>query len=132
MALENDRGVLDLELPGVRASVPTARRAIERVALDAGAEPDDIALAVSEAVANAVLHAFEPGTRGTIRVTARRKAGILNVCVADDGRGMTPKAHSSGLGVGLGLITRLARDASIRSSAQGTVVSMRFEIPAAA
>ena len=66
-------------------------------------------LAVSEAVTNAVVHAFrgaqEPGTV-TVSVIVRATEWI-EVLVTDDGSGMAARNDSPGIGLGLPLIRHL-------------------------
>ena len=92
-------------LPAVANAVPTARAAITEFAREAGAKGDRlqaIRLATSEAVTNAVLHAYD-GISGLIQVTASYVPGELWVLVADSGCGLHPRRDSPGLGVGLAL-----------------------------
>jgi anti-sigma regulatory factor (Ser/Thr protein kinase) len=116
---------LELELPSEPASVSKARWALAEVARRLGAREEDVKLAVSEAVSNAVVHAF--GERsGTITLRAWRERDRLDVLVADDGDGMTPKVERAGLGLGISVITRLAAEVRFDSSEQGTAVHMSF------
>lgn len=103
-----------------------ARQAVADLAQRVGAPADDVKLAVSEAVANAVMHAFREGGPGTISLEARCEGERLQITVGDDGPGMTPHLDSPGLGLGLSLITRLALDVRFDSSERGTIVSMSF------
>lgn len=102
-----------------------ARAALAGVARRLGAREEDVKLAVSEAVSNAVVHAFGQGS-GTITLRAWRERGRLDVLVADDGGGMTPKVERAGLGLGISVITRLAAEVRFDSSEQGTAVHMSF------
>jgi anti-sigma regulatory factor (Ser/Thr protein kinase) len=111
------------------ASVGTARNAVARLADTFGVSVDDVKIAVSEAVANAVIHAYRDGDPGAIRVVARRERGRLLVTVADDGIGMTPNPGNPGLRLGIPLITKLCEDVRFMSSDDGTVVSMSFATP---
>lgn len=116
---------LELELPPEPSSVGRARAALATVARRLGAREDDVKLAVSEAVSNAVVHAF--GDKGgTITLKAWREPDRMDVVVVDDGAGMTPKVDRSGLGLGISLITRLAADVRFDSSDNGTTVHMSF------
>jgi two-component sensor histidine kinase len=117
---------LDLSLPSTRDSVTEARHVVMPLADLAGVDTEQVALAVSEAVGNAVRHAFPGDAAGTIVVRARVRGGELIVIVTDDGIGMTPDLEDPGLGVGTSLISRLAREATFESSAAGTTVTMRF------
>ncbi len=92
----------------------------------------DLKVAVSEAVSNAVLHAFREGEPGTVTVTVdvepdRRE---LRVVVSDDGLGLTPRPDSPGLGLGLPLISQLAERVDVRtpSGGRGTELCMTFPL----
>lgn len=90
-----------------------------------GAREEDVKLAVSEAVSNAVVHAFGEES-GTITLRAWREQDRLDVLVSDDGGGMMPKVDRAGLGLGISMITRLATEVRFDSSEQGTAVHMSF------
>jgi anti-sigma regulatory factor (Ser/Thr protein kinase) len=115
-----------LDLSSDATNVAIARNAIAELAERVGAAVDDVKIAVSEAVGNAVVHAYRGDAAGTIRVTGRYKRGRLLVTVADDGIGMTPNPRTPGLRVGIPLITKLCDDVRFASSDEGTVVSMSF------
>ncbi len=67
-----------------------------------------LALAAGEALHNAQLHAFPPGTRGRISLGARlRKDGTLLLEVRDDGVGI-PEGAARRLGLGFALVEALA------------------------
>jgi anti-sigma regulatory factor (Ser/Thr protein kinase) len=116
-----------LDLPPEPSSVTEARHAVRQLARAVGSPEQEVALAVSEAVSNAVIHAFRRGKAGSIRVLARRDGGELLVTVADNGVGMIPDLDSPGLGVGTSLISRLSAQATFESSDEGTTVTMRFK-----
>lgn len=117
-----------LELPPVETSVAKARHAARRAAQTAGADEQDVALAVSEAVGNSVVHAFRFGKQGSIQVRAETTQDALIVVVRDDGVGMVPDLDRPGLGLGTSLISRLSKEATFESSDAGTTVTMRFEL----
>ena len=117
-----------LELPPVETSVAKARHAARRAAQTAGADEQDVALAVSEAVGNSVIHAFRFGKQGNILVRAEATRDSLIVVVRDDGVGMVPDLDRPGLGLGTSLISRLSKEATFESSDAGTTVTMRFEL----
>ena len=98
------------------------------VARDVGAPATDVELAVSEAVSNAVTHAFRGREPGTVTVTPNLEDRTLRITVVDDGSGMVPNLESPGLGFGLSLITKMASEVSFDSSAEGTTVVMAFPI----
>jgi anti-sigma regulatory factor (Ser/Thr protein kinase) len=110
-----------------------AREAVRRFALEQGADSDTLAaieLCVSEAVSNAVLHAYRRlGRRGPVEVEARRPDGYLYVHVRDQGSGLRRREDSPGLGLGLPLITQSATELDIRTEvAGGTELVMRFDL----
>ena len=118
-----------LDLPREPESVGIARHAVAALAERFGLPVDDVKIAVSEAVGNAVLHAYRGGKSGFIKVFARQDRGRLLVTVSDDGIGMTPNPGSTGLGLGIPLITKLCDDVRFTSTEDGTTVSMSFAAP---
>lgn len=98
--------------------------------LGLGAERvEDVALAVSEACSNVVVHAYRAGEPGEIRVEADADRGALQVRVADDGVGCAPRPDSPGLGLGLDLVELLADDVRLAPGRpRGTLVTMRFDL----
>jgi stage II sporulation protein AB (anti-sigma F factor) len=123
-AHDEERVQLDLSCDATNVAI--ARNAVAKLARRVGASVDDVRIAVSEAVANCIVHGYRDGKRGTIRVTGRLQRDRLLVTVADDGIGMTPNPGSSGLRLGIPLITKLCDDVRFSSSDRGTVVSMSF------
>jgi anti-sigma regulatory factor (Ser/Thr protein kinase) len=121
-----EQAEFELALPSEAGSVGRAREALSGLARRVGAPEDDVRLAVSEAVGNAVMHAFRDGKDGTIVLRARLDQDRLVIVVADDGHGMKPNLDSPGLGFGISLITRLASDVNFDSTESGTTVSMTF------
>jgi anti-sigma regulatory factor (Ser/Thr protein kinase) len=87
-------------------------------------------LAVSEAVTNAVVHAYVDAPRpGLVRVAASIEGDSLLVEVCDDGSGMMPRLDSPGLGVGLPVIADMADTLDIGNSARGgTRLRMSFRV----
>lgn len=123
-----ERQELELELPSEAASVAAARTAAADLARAVGASVADVKLAVSEAVGNAVIHAFRDRPGGVVRLTARADRARLSITVSDDGTGMRPNLESPGLGLGLSLITKLAEEVRFDSTPRGTTVSMSFPL----
>jgi len=119
--------------PAVPESVGRLRNAVGEFARSHGAADDlvmAVQLATSEAMSNAVVHAFvdrpEPGT---INLLAGRDGHEIWVLVRDDGSGMRPRPDSPGLGVGLPLMTRTADSLKLGESPDGgTEVAMRFTL----
>ena len=117
--------------PAQPESVPDARRVATGWARELGAGADrlaDIALAISEACTNAVIHAYAGEQPGSFRVRVERAQGHLRVLVTDWGHGMRPRTDSPGLGLGLPVIARLATSLEVRSGegAAGTTLVMAF------
>ena len=112
-------------------TVPRARRAVADFARAAGADSrqiDSVRLASSEAITNAVTHAYRNGS-GRVYVTAAVAEGELWILIADDGCGLEPRTDRPGLGLGLGLISQVSDDLAIVPRASGgTEVRMRFNI----
>ena len=119
---------LELELPATPSSAAFARRAITAFCSDQVVDDTAVALAVSEAVANAIMHAYRDRDpdQGRVRIFARLEEAALLVVVDDDGSGMRPRTDSPGMGIGLALIARLASGVHIDGDGAGTRVSMRF------
>jgi anti-sigma regulatory factor (Ser/Thr protein kinase) len=95
----------------------------------------DLRLAVSEAVTNAVVHAFrdrsEPGTV-TVAISVPDGDDRVDVLVADDGMGMSRRPDSPGIGVGLPLIRRIASELHHGPApGGGTLLRMSFRFGAA-
>lgn len=119
------------EFPAQAESVPKARAAVAGFALAAGFHGERleaIRLATSEAVTNAVLHAYA-GAGGSFQVTASFMPGALWLNVADEGGGMRPGGTTGGLGVGLAVIAQLVDELEIiKRSSGGTELQMRFSL----
>ncbi len=126
-APEREDSLFELKLPAEGDSVSKARRAVSEVASAVGAPEVDVKIAVSEAVGNAVVHAFRERRPGTIVIRAKRERSRLVVTVSDDGEGMRPHLDSPGLGLGISLISKVAEDVHFDSSENGTTVTMSFE-----
>ncbi len=115
-------------------AIASARHALTTFATEAGADPrqaESVRLAVSEAVTNAVLHAYRD-VPGDVHVTAASVSGELWVLVSDDGGGMQARADRPGLGLGLALISQVSNEMSVVARAGGgTEVRMRFALVSA-
>jgi serine/threonine-protein kinase RsbW len=120
-------GRLDIELPAVPGSVHAARHAVAAFCVGRALDHEGIAIAVSEAVANAVTHAYPDGAHGPVRVVADFEPGSLLLIISDKGQGMTPRTESPGMGAGLGVIARIATSLQIDDNPSGTRLTMRFE-----
>lgn len=123
---------LDVRFPADPDSAAAARIAACRWAASLGADEgviDAIALCVSEAATNSVVHAFVEGEPGEIRLQGYAEAGALHIRVIDNGRGMSPRLDSPGLGLGLPLISRMTRTLAVEpgEAGQGTCIHMCFD-----
>jgi serine/threonine-protein kinase RsbW len=141
MALEQHIGLGAQRMPfdqcrqAVVDEVAPLRRALTRWAKGAGASErtcEAVAIASSEAITNAVVHAYRdasaPGmvsVRGEIVVAPDR----VHVEISDTGAGMRPRTDSPGLGLGLPLIAQLADRVEVDSRlAEGTCITMDFSL----
>jgi anti-sigma regulatory factor (Ser/Thr protein kinase) len=123
---------LDARWPGQPASATAARHAAVEAARAAGAGPAvlrRVALAVTEAVANAILHAYDGARPGEVALRGWQAPGRVILEVRDQGRGLAPRDDSPGLGLGLVLIRQAADDVRISSAAdEGTAVRLEFAL----
>jgi anti-sigma regulatory factor (Ser/Thr protein kinase) len=123
---------MEVALAPSPASVPEARRAVCALAKANGASPEEIeriALAVSEAVTNAIVHAYGGRQEGCIQLMAAATEAELCVLVGDDGCGLGAARESRGLGLGMGVIEFSADSLMITTrSSGGTLLEMRFSL----
>src|SRR5215210_1422248 len=97
-------------MPAVPESVTQARHAVADLASVSDTVREDLALAVSEAVGNVVVHAYRGVETGTVRLRVSGDGSRLHVTVSDNGTGMRPNLDRPGLGVGIGLMRHAADD----------------------
>ena len=127
-----DGAHLDLHLPASSTSVPLGRRAAAQFAEEVGCRPETlwrVRLAVSEALSNAVLHAYEPEDVASAEITlqAQAHADRVVVAVVDRGTGMRARSDSPGVGLGLGIIASSCDELELDTdSSGGTIVRMIF------
>jgi PAS domain S-box-containing protein len=89
-------------------------------------QAEDVILACSEAVANAIEHAY--GSRdGPVEVRGRREPDRVVVAVADSGRWRAP--HENERGRGLGVIDAMMDRVEILKRSDGTEVRMVRQVP---
>ena len=117
-------------LPAESESVPRLRRKAEthcqEMQVDSGTI-EAMKVAVSEAVTNAVLHAYIGIDRGTVTLSTEVTDQEVLVSVSDAGTGMAPRADSPGLGMGIAVIGHFTKKLDIYpADGGGTVVQMRF------
>jgi anti-sigma regulatory factor (Ser/Thr protein kinase) len=127
-------GPLKRTWPAVPDSISQIRAAHIRFASEAGASrrtTDAVALAISEAAANSVIHGFGDGLpAGSITTSAEVLAdGRLCHVISDDGCGIRGGLRNPGLGLGLPLIAQVADHVDVRSEpGQGTAITMVFAL----
>ncbi len=124
---------LDMTLDARPAVLAGLRRLVGRWLSDLGVAPDDlfsVTLAISEAAANAIEHAYG-GHEGTFRVTCeqRRDDGAIVVTVSDHGRWRESRPY--GRGRGLAIMRSLVDEVDVRRGDEtGTSVTLTKLIPA--
>jgi len=118
-------------LPAEAGMVPYVRASITTLANDATAyDLDRIRLALTEACANVVRHAY-PDEPGMLEVGAclGPRTVVIDVCDAGVGADEGPGQPETGVGgLGLPLIGMLADQVEITPQAPGTSVRMTFEL----
>jgi serine/threonine-protein kinase RsbW len=106
------------------------RRATEYVSTAGGSDEvtQAVALAVSETVTNAVVHAYDSQARGDVRVSCHADGERFIVEVADQGAGIWLRKDSPGIGHGLAMVGALAHTLNIAPGpdGRGTAVTMTF------
>jgi serine/threonine-protein kinase RsbW/stage II sporulation protein AB (anti-sigma F factor) len=123
-----ERWEVELELAVDATSVAEARGAVAALARNVGAPVQGVSLATSEAVTNAVIHAFRGRDGGRIVVRAGVDRNTMVVEVSDNGIGMVPNLDTPGLGLGTSLISQVSREAKFESSDHGTTVTILFDL----
>ena len=112
-----------IELPGTLGSVPAARRYVRTVL---GPEYDDVELAVSELVTNAVQHS-DSAKDGKVTLELAVGAGRVRVDVTDDGSAtrhprLADPPVDSEHGNGLKIVRAISNRWGVKVSASGTTV----------
>ena len=110
-------------------SLAIIRRELDRVLGEQPILPSrraDVRLAVSEACANAVMHAYPEAEPGEILITAGISSDALVVTVRDYGCGLPARRQPTG--VGITLIHALADAVDAVDADPGVAVRMEFRI----
>ena len=92
-----------------------------------------LGLMLSEVVTNALRHAYEPGVAGWIEVRAAVRAEVLEVAIADGGRGVPSEGARRGLGTRV--VSSLAAQIGAAETTEsapggGTIVTLRLPLEA--
>jgi GAF domain-containing protein/anti-sigma regulatory factor (Ser/Thr protein kinase) len=131
VARRTDAERLELSVAAVPDSLGAMRRSLRSWLLAAGADEDetyDVLVAVGEAAANAVEHAYGPVDR-EFAVAAERDGGDAVFTVSDRGRWRGARGNNRGRG--LALMRELMDDVRVDSGDEGTVVTLRRRLGSA-
>jgi anti-sigma regulatory factor (Ser/Thr protein kinase) len=123
---------LEVTLPAIPASIGHLRSYAREFASGAGATDEavgDIALAISEAATNAVIHAYPAGeaTNGTASLRGKVADDWLELAVTDRGAGFRP-GPPGGLGFGLKVMAEVSDSMRVEQRDEGTTVVLRFAL----
>lgn len=140
-----DENRVVLEFPARRENAGLARLVAAQVAAQMGfrfAEVEEIKVAVSEAVNNAIVHGYSGTGAGTVRVEVAARGDELEVVVEDRGRGMADVAGAKQqaqagdpdhMGLGFLFMESFMDRVEVASApGQGTRVVMRKRVGSAA
>jgi len=125
-----------LALPARPENVAIVRQALAGMADALDVDPAlgaDMKIAVTEACANAVVHAYHD-REGSLEVEMRAEGPLLTVSVRDRGSGFKPLPSGDDqgpLGFGLALIASLSDAFAIQGGSGGTEVLMSFQFAGA-
>jgi anti-sigma regulatory factor (Ser/Thr protein kinase) len=136
------RLVLQLQIPADARLLPRTRQAVQGFVEETADSPEvvgDVVLALDEACANVIRHAFPKGVDGNIRLLAEIDDEAVTVLVEDDGVGFDPfhvDLNGAGLeatsGRGLHLIRMLMTSVDVESPTEsgGTRLRMHKQLRA--
>jgi serine phosphatase RsbU (regulator of sigma subunit)/anti-sigma regulatory factor (Ser/Thr protein kinase) len=116
---------LEFEIPAVAEQLATARHLIRRWAMANDGTDDDcsaLAIAVSEACANSIEHAYGPRD-ASISIRAELADGVATVSVRDRGEWREPRGQNRGRGIPV--MREFMDDVSIETGEGGTTVELR-------
>jgi putative methionine-R-sulfoxide reductase with GAF domain/anti-sigma regulatory factor (Ser/Thr protein kinase) len=119
---------MQIEVPAVPTSLGRIRYAIRRWLASNDIGDDDsvnILLAVGEATANAVEHAYGPAG-GTVAVGMERSGDTVVATVRDTGRWRLPRGTNRGRGVGI--MEKCTEEMSLERGDEGTLVRLQFGV----
>jgi serine phosphatase RsbU (regulator of sigma subunit)/anti-sigma regulatory factor (Ser/Thr protein kinase) len=119
---------LAVDVPAEAEQLATVRHLIRRWVTAQGGTDDDcaaFAIAVSEACANAIEHAYGPGD-ATIDLSASLVEGEATVTVRDRGDWRQPRGENRGRGISV--MKEFMDDVDIETGERGTTVELRRRI----
>lgn len=121
----------DARYPASPYSIAAMRGEAVAIARECGLEDrdlNDIALAVSEAATNAVVHG-SPGDGPCVSISVEIERGEILIVIGDEGEGVKPRVDSPGAGLGLPVIAAVTKRFELVRGDQGTEVHMAFPCP---
>jgi anti-sigma regulatory factor (Ser/Thr protein kinase) len=116
--------LLALELAAEPDLLTHTRRALRRWLRERGADPTtvmEVTIAVNEACANAIEHAYSPRPE-TFELVADETGGRVRITIRDRGRWRPP--HDRNRGRGLKIIEEAMDELEVRRTAEGTEIVM--------
>jgi anti-sigma regulatory factor (Ser/Thr protein kinase) len=119
---------LDVEVPADAEQLATVRHLIRRWVTANGGSDDDcaaFAVAVTEACANAVEHAYGPGD-AMIDLSAELHEGAATVTVRDRGGWREPRGGNRGRGIPV--MNEFMDDVAIETGEAGTTVTLMRQV----
>ena len=134
VALQNERipDRLSLQFPARPEVLAEVRRALRRWLNEIGAPHDTVGpltLAVGEACANAIEHAYAP-TPAAFGLETSEDDGVVTLIVRDSGRWRRPRGHNRGRG--MTIMEAAVDEVDVRQTDEGTEVVMRRRLRKAA
>ena len=122
--------LLEVEMPAEAEQLATIRHLIRRwVEANDGSDDDcaAFAIAVSEACANAIEHAYGPGD-AKIEIRAALVDGVATVAIRDRGAWREPRGENRGRGIPI--MREFMDDVSIERADRGTTVKLQRRLRA--
>jgi anti-sigma regulatory factor (Ser/Thr protein kinase) len=117
---------LTLTFSAIDLALPASRNALRRYAREAGLHSEDtqaLLTAVGEAMANAILHAYEPGQIGIVRLQLELENEHLTAVIEDWGRWRKAPSREHG-GRGIRIMRSLMDRVEIQSEQRHTLVRL--------
>jgi anti-sigma regulatory factor (Ser/Thr protein kinase) len=117
---------LTLMFSAIELALPASRNAMRRYARDNGFRSEDtyaLLTAVGEAMANSILHAYEPGQIGVVRLKLTLEGEQLTAVIEDWGRWRRAPSREHG-GRGLRIMRSLMDRVEIQSEQRHTLVRL--------
>jgi anti-sigma regulatory factor (Ser/Thr protein kinase) len=122
-------GRIQLRRAADTAELTSARQLAASFAHSAGASAADVKLAVNEAIANVIDHAYRDLPPGDFELEIYCENGRLCAIIRDEGSGPVPHPEAGGAGLGLKLIEGLTESHTIVARPDGgTEVRMLFPL----